>query len=49
MPNRIETLEAQGQLRRFYIDGIIILRLAVYRKSGDKCAFQCIIWGNGAV
>ena len=38
MPNRIETLEAQGQLRRFYIDGNYNpAASAAYRKSGDKC------------
>ena len=37
MPNRIETLERQGQLRRFYIDGDYNPAASeMYRKSGDQ-------------
>ena len=37
MPNRIETLEQQGQLRRFYIDGDYNpAASAAYRRSSDQ-------------
>ena len=38
MPNRIETMEHQGQLRRFYIDGDYNPSASeAYRRSTGKC------------
>ena len=39
MPNRIETMEQQGQLRRFYIDGHYNPAASeAYRRSKDSCS-----------
>ena len=39
MPNRIETMEHQGQLRRFYIDGDYNPAASeAYRRRTDQCS-----------
>ena len=44
MPNRIETMEHQGQLRRFYIDGDYNPAASeAYRRSTESCSLSPIL------